>query len=278
MSIEKLSDLSKCYPEENPYTQVLNSVIEHIKDSDAFRMYCYLSSKSRDWHVAKEWTAKQCGIGERKAKQCWSYLERCGLLEYISLRNESGKFIKHDMRILNGTRFKSDEPFLKSTGAETAPLEKLSTDDPIHRCKNSPSGETTRVDFAPLLNKDLTNKDFETKKRKSFCAAQKKPNSEKLKNQKSKSDYREANAAKHSFAESKNNAAASQEAMAREAKHIEEHEAIKRAPMPAALRDMIKGMKHKQYWGLPKYGSQGKMPTDGGQARDEVRGTSQAHC
>ena len=169
MSIEKLSDLSKVYVEKSPYTQVFNSVIEGIKDNDAFRLYVYLSSKSREWSVVKEWTAKQCLAGERKAKQCWAYLERCGLLEYVHLRNENGKFEKHDMRILNGSKFNPEEPFLKPTGAETAPLVELSTETSHHRCNNPPSGETTRVVFAPLPKKDLTNKDL-NKENKSFCS------------------------------------------------------------------------------------------------------------
>jgi len=88
MSIEKLSDLSKVYGEQAPFTQILNDVIEFIKDNDAYRMYSFLISKSRDWVTVKEWTAQKCGVGERKAKQCWAYLERCGLIEYVAVRNE----------------------------------------------------------------------------------------------------------------------------------------------------------------------------------------------
>ncbi len=178
MSIEKLSDLSKVYVEKVPYTQIFNTIIEGIKDNDAFRLYCYLSAKSRDWTVIKEWTAKQCNVGERKAKQCWSYLERCSLLEYIQIRNDIGKFIKHDMRILNGSKFNPNEPFMRATGAETAPVDSYPQS---HWCNYPPSGETTRVGFAPLLNKDLTNKDFVKNKHKSFCRSdeQKKANEKK---------------------------------------------------------------------------------------------------
>ncbi len=231
MSTEKLTDASKIYLEEHPYTGIFNNVILQIKDNDAFRMYCYLASKSRDWNIVKNWTAKQCGIGERKAKQCWSYLERCGLMQYIRKRDENGKFTHHDIQILNGSQFNPDEPFLKASGAETAPVEKLSTEMGHHRCKNPPSGETTRVDFAPLLNKEITNKDFETKKRKSFCAtAQKKP----------KSHWRAENERKHAFAEAKDITAVSKKQMEQEAKHIEESNAFKRSPMPDNLREQIK--------------------------------------
>ena len=155
MSVQKLSDDSKIHRETPPYSQILNLITVNIKDNDAYRLYCYLYSKSEDWNVAKEWTAKQCMVTERKSKQCWAYLERCGLIEYIVVRDARGKIQKHDVNVLNGTRFDPNEPFLKtkaSTGAETAPVD-------VHRCNYPPSGESTRVDFAPLLNKDLTNKD-----------------------------------------------------------------------------------------------------------------------
>lgn len=227
MSIEKVTDASKVELENNPFTQISNTVIEYIKDNDAYRLYSYLSSKSREWTVVKEWTAKVCDVGERKSKQCWSYLERCGLIEYITIRDLRGKFIKHDIRVLNGTKFNPEEPFIKPTGAETAPVESYPQ---VHRCNNPPTGESTRVVFAPLLKKDITNKDFEPKKEKSFCAsAQKKP----------KIDWKEQNATIHSFAESKNQ-------MANEAKHIEEHEAVKRAVMPDNLRALVKNIKYRR--------------------------------
>lgn len=239
MSVEKLSDSSQTSVEENPYTQICNSVTEHIKDNDAYRLYCYLATKSREWTVIKEWTAKVCGVGERKAKQCWAYLERAGLIKYMTVRDETGKFVKHDIRVLNGTKFNPNEPFVKPSGAETAPVEKLSTDEGIHRCKNPPGGETTRVDFAPLLNKDNTNKDFDTKKRKSFCAtAQKKP-----KSSKTKSEWREENNKRPDWADKMDNAAASKQQMDNEARHIAEHEAHKRAPMPDSLRNLVKSMR-----------------------------------
>jgi len=219
MTIEKLNNDSKIHRENSPYAQILNSITINIKDNDAYRLYCYLYSKSSTWNVAKEWTSKQCNVGERKAKQCWSYLERCGLIEYIVVRDGKGKIIKHDVRVLNGTKFNPNESFVKEKipiGAEIAPVD-VSVDKygrnynknnenvhHTHRCKNPPGGETTRVDIAPLLNKDLTNKDFERNKEKSF--------------------YKESNEKKHDFANS-------MDQIARESNHIEEHEIIKQTPL-----------------------------------------------
>lgn len=203
MSIEKLCDSSRIHVESNPYTQILNTIIQHITDNDAFRLYVYLISKTREWNVVKEWTAKQCNVSERKAKQCWSYLERCGLLEYMPVRNKEGKFIKHDVRILNGTRFNKDEPFIKPTGAESAPVVELSTENDTHRCNNALSGETTRVGFAPLLKKDITKEGLKAlrNKEKSFCENEQKKHiqvSGAITKPKNRRDY--DNKQKHSWA------------------------------------------------------------------------------
>lgn len=160
MSVEKLTDASKTTLEKNPFAQISNKVIIHIKDNDAFRLYSYLASKTREWKVIKEWTAEECGIGKRKAKQCWAYLERCGLIEYLTLRNAKGKFINHDIKVLNGAKFKKNEPFLhEPTGAVSAPLD-------IHRCNYPPGGESTRVDIAPLLKKDIKQNNDNNKKQR----------------------------------------------------------------------------------------------------------------
>lgn len=163
MSVEKLVDHYRLEKEELPHTQILNTLINDIKDNDAYRMYCLLQSKTKDWKVNKEWTRKKCLVAETKSKKCWGYLERCGLIEYISRRSESGQFIGHTMRVLNGTRFNKDEPFEnqktknksknKSTGDEIAPVDEI---DNSHWCNNPPSGKTTRVVSARLLNKDCT--------------------------------------------------------------------------------------------------------------------------
>ncbi len=221
MSIEKLSDNSKVYAEKAPFTQILNDVISHIKDNDAFRMYCFLIAKSRDWVVVKEWTSKNCNVGDRKAKQCWSYLERCKLIEYVSIRDDQGKFIKHDMKVLIGSQFQKDEPFLKPTkpiGADSAPLD-------IHWCNNPPSGESTRVGFAPLLNKDLnqTKKELLQNKEKSFC------NAKMLKAENNK---------RHEFAGSMNQ-------MANEQKNIAVNDDFKKAPMPDNIKSLL-GIRKKE--------------------------------
>jgi hypothetical protein len=240
MSIEKLSDDSQSRREQSPFAQILNEVIEHIKDNDAFRIYSYLCSKDRNWKVIKEWTAQVCGVGEKKARQCWSYLARCGLIQYVETRDEKGKILKHDVHVLVGHYFNKDEPFLNkkeivvSTEAKTAPVEVIHRQ--THRGKKRLSGETTRVDFAPLLNKDLTNKDLKQNKDKSFCVSRnEKPKADhKSKPSPQAAPMKEANSVKHDWAQMKNEAA-----------HIEQHEARKKMVVPPAFKEMITKMKQK---------------------------------
>jgi hypothetical protein len=171
MSVEKLSDISKVLIEQYPFTQIPNNVINHIKDNDAFRLYAYLISKARDWKVIKEYAAKECGIGEKKARECWSYFARCGLIEYRTEKDEKGKIIRHDLIVLIGLKFDKDVPFKpvdKSTRAKTASVEKT------HIGKNPLSGQSTRVDFAPLLNKEVTNKE-KTKNKESPASKKRSP-------------------------------------------------------------------------------------------------------
>jgi len=129
MSVEKLSDSSRSIIEQNPYAQIINNVIENIKDNDAFRLYCFLISKSRDWRVIKSYAARICGVSERKAKQCFAYLNRCKLIEYVWFKDHLGRVIRADIMVLNGTKFDKNveflinEPVQMSTGAETARVE-----------------------------------------------------------------------------------------------------------------------------------------------------------
>jgi hypothetical protein len=172
MSVEKLSDASRIQREESPYAQILNTIIEHIKDNDAYRIYCYLYSKTTDWNVRKAYTSEMCGVAVSKAKKCWSYLNRCGLLEYIPITDDKGRFEKHDVRVLNGTRFKPDEPFLASKDEDQDHSE--SSGRKIHPVDKPVDWETTRLEIDPLLKKDSTKEGLEQKResapsRKSYC-------------------------------------------------------------------------------------------------------------
>jgi hypothetical protein len=79
------------------------------------------------------------------------------------------------MIVLIGLNFDKNMPFKsvdKSTEAKTASVAKT------HRGKNPLSGQSTRVDFDPLLNKDLTKKEIEIKKRERPARKKREPLSE----------------------------------------------------------------------------------------------------
>ncbi len=224
MSIEKLSDTSKVLVEQVPFTQILNEIIDHIKDNDAFRLWCWLLSKPREWKVVKEYATKICDVGKSKAKECWSYLARSGLIEYIVKRDEKGKIIGHDVRVLIGLDFKKDEPFEKqkiSTGMKTKPVE-------THRYENPPGGKSSGVDFRPLLNKDIKNN----------------------KDKKTKSFYRKQNEDKHAFAENMNQSASARRSEAK-------NEQYKKALMSDNVKAVFKAKPNHepeikqtaQFWG-----------------------------
>jgi hypothetical protein len=158
MSVEKLCDKSRVLVEKFPFAQISNNIISGIKDNDAFRLYCYLQSKTSDWEVIKKFAAKECGVAEKKAKNCWAYFNRCGLSKIQVVRDEQGKIIRHDLIILNGTQFNEKEPFINPIKSRTNVIN-------IHRVKNPPGGETTRVEKDPLLNKDITKQRKSTKER-----------------------------------------------------------------------------------------------------------------
>ncbi len=195
MSVEKLCDQSKTIIENVPFAQISNVVTEHIKDNDAYRIWAYSFSKSRNWRVLKEFTQKVCGVGERKAEFVWSYLKRCGLINYERIIDpETNRFIRTDIIILNGTKFNINEPFLvdKSTPALSAGVGK-SVD-------NSTPALSAAAEMTPLLNKDLRNKD-----NKSSCASQVKKSTAKstgsnLPPSDWKQSQKSANEKKHSWA------------------------------------------------------------------------------
>lgn len=242
MSVEKLNSKSQSKIENNPFTQVSNLVINNIKDNDAFRIWVFLLSKSMDWMIIKEWTAKTCKVGKRKAIKIWSYLQRSNLLETICIKDEKGKIIKWDLHVLSGTKFDINVPFFdaqskqsklqkevkKSTGAHIAPLDELAVDKSAKSAKNEHKNctKTTGAKIHTVENVPTTKERLITK-------------------QKQKSFWGKKNAEKHSFAESMNQ-------MACEARNIKEHEArkateIEITPMPQELRKIILTLKGKRH-------------------------------
>ena len=159
MSIEKLSDDSRTKLQATPFTQIANEVIEHIKDNDAFRIFAYLSSKSRDWKVIKSHIQTICRVGQRKMRDIFSYFLRAKLIKYDQIIGDDGKFIRTDIVVLNGLDFDKNMPFLARDVQNDSKIE-LSTE------QDAGGAETARAENRPRGNDQLPNKEKALKKEK----------------------------------------------------------------------------------------------------------------
>lgn len=214
MSIEKL-DIAKLRQEKIPFTMHLNYVLQNVRHPLALAIWVYLTSLPEGWEVHRNQLMEHFQVGRDKLKEALTYLNKNYLIEYSQDKLENGTFGTHHILVKSGHEF---EVIHRSA---TGGLKNRSTDLPV-------DGET-----API--KEIRNTNKEKDKNKSFCKTEQK---------KSKSEWRKENAKAHKFAESMNNAAQSKQQMEREAKHIEESNAFKRAAMPDSLREMVNKMRH----------------------------------
>lgn len=213
MSIEKL-DSAKVRQEKIPFTMHLNYVLQNVRDATALAIWCYLTSLPDDWEVHRNQLMEHFNIGRDTLKKALAFLNKNYLIAYTQEKLENGTFGDHHIMVKSGHEF---EVIHRSA---TGGLKNRWTAEPV-------DGET-----APT--KEIRNTNEKVVKKKSFCAnAQKKP----------KSEWREENDKVHDFAESMNNKAKSKTQMDREAKHIEESQAFKKAEMPESLRSLVSDMK-----------------------------------
>jgi hypothetical protein len=206
MSVEKL-DSAKIKQDKIPYTQHLNYVLQNLRDTTALAIWCYLTSLPDDWVVHRTQLMEHFNIGRTKLGTALKFLSDNRLIEYLVQKDDKGKIEAWHIMVKAGHEF---EVIHRSQST----LPKTHTVESPHSGKSAPT-------------KEIRNTNKKVYKNKSFCAnAQKK----------SKSEWKAENERVHEFAESKNQ-------MANEAKHIEEHEQIKRAPMPDSLRSIIQDLK-----------------------------------
>lgn len=112
MSIEKLSDESKTTREKIPFTQISNTVINNIKNGDAFLVWAYLLSKTRNWKVIKQDIKNNYGFGDLKIKKIMSYLHRCGLIDYAQPVCATGHFAHVQICVKSGAQFNPNIKYL----------------------------------------------------------------------------------------------------------------------------------------------------------------------
>jgi DNA replication protein DnaC len=111
MSIEKLNSESRSEHEEIPFAQIARKVILEIKNGDAFLVWCYLQSKTKNWKVIKQDIKNRYGFGDKKLKKIFAYLQRACLIDYVQNRCANGDFARIDIRVLCGDKFNADAVF-----------------------------------------------------------------------------------------------------------------------------------------------------------------------
>ncbi len=140
MTYDNLENESKTILEGTGFTQISNNVINNIKDGDAFLVWCYLFSKTRNWKTIKQNIRNVYGFGDVKIKKIFSYLKRANLIEYVQNKGAKGQYQSVQIRILNGKKFDKTQSWL-----DDAPQVQKTT--PAVLCTNGNEG---------LRNKDIT--------------------------------------------------------------------------------------------------------------------------
>lgn len=91
-NVEKLSDVEFDI-ERPPYTQVLNDVVQNMRQPDALAIWTFLQSKSSNWKVIGTFLQDHFGIGRQRYAAAMQYLSDQGLITYVKRRSEDGKMM-----------------------------------------------------------------------------------------------------------------------------------------------------------------------------------------
>lgn len=91
-NIEKLSD-TEFEVERPPYTQVLNDVVQSVKQPDALAIWVFLQSKSGNWKVIGTYLQDHFGIGRQRYAAAMKCLSEHGLITYVPRRSDDGRMM-----------------------------------------------------------------------------------------------------------------------------------------------------------------------------------------
>jgi len=83
--------------QERPYTTLMNESIGVIKTTDALAVYTYLQSKREGWIVRRTDVMNRFGITKERYAKAFSHLVEVGLVERVSVRNQSGRLTGSDI-------------------------------------------------------------------------------------------------------------------------------------------------------------------------------------
>ena len=205
-TIEKL-DFNKVTHEEKGFTTHLNLVLQHVHDALALGVWCYLSSLPTNWKINKSKLKTQFNMGREKLDNVLAILKKLDLIKFIRERNSDGTLGDSAILVKAGHDFNQSTGF-QYTGCKSSKNKSFNQDTGLPESGSPVTGKQ------PLQKKQIQKKDFNTNKTKSSL------------------DKKTANGQKHEFAQS-------MDQMASEAKHIEQHEEIKTAPMPQLIRDIL---------------------------------------
>ena len=150
--IEKLN-FSMIKQEHKPFTTILNSVIQNLKDPFALGIYIFLSSLPHEWNVNRDHLMNHFGIGRDKLAKTLKYLNDHLLLEYIQERDADGKMGAGYILVKNGLEF--EQEFVKKEYL-TTPLKTRSGDE-MKRLPTAPLKTRSPVN-PPLIKETNTNK------------------------------------------------------------------------------------------------------------------------
>lgn len=216
--------------EDSNFVVIPNVICQMLSDADALGLYVYLASLPPKWEFYKTVIREHFNWGREKLDKKLAILKSHNLIEPRANRNEKGQFEGWCLHVKNGRDFIA-KPLTENQNTENPCSGELSTDLDKNSTQNTENPDTGK----PVTGFDAPiNTTYQKSYKKSFCATAQK---------KSKADWRKENAKVHDFADSMNNVAASKAQMDNEARHIEQHEQIKRTQMPESLRNMIKDMK-----------------------------------
>lgn len=143
-----------------PYTNILNSTLNLIKDKSALAVFVYLSSKPEDWIVQKTEVAAHFNCGRDSILKAFSYLKSLGLYASIPRKDETGKITNWEICLyedpeLNPHHQNTENAICGEIEAKAAPDKGF-----VQTTENPRSDKSPPLQKKEVLQKKETNKDI----------------------------------------------------------------------------------------------------------------------
>lgn len=105
MSVQKLRICKK----DEPFTTILNNVIQNLKNYEALGLYAYLLSLPDGWIFHKKHLSEHTKIGRDKINKLLKILHSHNLIDFVQARCANGAFAQLDLHIKDGRDFKIND-------------------------------------------------------------------------------------------------------------------------------------------------------------------------